>query len=93
MSLINKQWSSISTELVQDPQNFELWQSLIEAAEWNEKRGINKSTSEEELNVLRTSYNSFFRNFHSNSNIGFDMLSGNLNWETHLLQNRFTYEG
>ena len=59
MSLINKQWSSISTELVQDPQNFELWQSLIEAAEWNEKRGINKSTSEEELNVLRTSYNSF----------------------------------
>lgn len=63
MSLINKQWSSISTELVQDPQNFELWQSLIEAAEWNEKRGINKSTSEEELNVLRTSYNSFLEKF------------------------------
>lgn len=53
---INKEWSRVSTELVRSPENFDLWQQLILAAESNGNKGINKITPIEEVNVLRISY-------------------------------------
>ncbi|ODV79929.1 uncharacterized protein CANTADRAFT_25721 [Suhomyces tanzawaensis NRRL Y-17324] len=56
MSAPNKAWSSISTELVHNPDNLQLWQDLVKEAESNNKKGINKSTPPEEIQLLRTTY-------------------------------------
>ncbi|EDK45205.1 hypothetical protein LELG_03384 [Lodderomyces elongisporus NRRL YB-4239] len=58
-----KKWSDISTELIKDPDNFSLWQRLIEAAEYNDKQGICKATPKTQLLILRTSYVKFLEKY------------------------------
>lgn len=53
---LNQEWSTVSRELLENPEDFQLWEKLIKAAENNSKRGINKTTPEEEVCVLRVSY-------------------------------------
>lgn len=55
----NKEWTNYSAKLLEDPDNLELWQSLVEAAETNNKKGINKSTPPDEIKVLRETYDNF----------------------------------
>ncbi|KAG7662670.1 uncharacterized protein J8A68_003800 [[Candida] subhashii] len=63
MEIINKEWSTVSTELIQDPNNLNLWQRLVETAEFNEKRGITKVTPPPELELLRSSYRQLLKKF------------------------------
>ncbi|RCK62420.1 U1 small nuclear ribonucleoprotein component PRP42 [Candida viswanathii] len=65
MSLINPQWNKISTELIQDPNNIELWKRLIHASETTDthNKPLTKSSSTAQLTLLRTSYESFLRKF------------------------------
>ena len=37
MSLINAKWNKISTELIQDPNNLDLWKELILSSETIDK--------------------------------------------------------
>ncbi|CAI5755917.1 unnamed protein product [Candida verbasci] len=46
-------WSKVSIELVQDPNNYKLWFKLIESIE---AKNINKSSNEEEIEILRITY-------------------------------------
>ncbi|KAI5961381.1 uncharacterized protein KGF55_004004 [Candida pseudojiufengensis] len=54
-----KKWNDVSLELIKDPDNFQIWQKLIESAEYNDRQGISKSTSPNKLNQLRISYEKF----------------------------------
>ncbi|EGW34294.1 uncharacterized protein SPAPADRAFT_54448 [Spathaspora passalidarum NRRL Y-27907] len=60
---INTEWSKISTQLIQDPENLKLWQQLIDAAEFNNKRGITKSTPVPQVELLRVSYQELLKKF------------------------------
>jgi pre-mRNA-processing factor 39 len=62
-SIVNQEWLKVSTELVLDPNNLGLWEKLISTAEYNQKRGINKSSSSEELELLRESYKGLLRKY------------------------------
>lgn len=62
-TIINQEWSRISTELVQNPDDLNLWQLLIKAAESNTKRGITKSSGFEEIDVLRVSYQKLLQKY------------------------------
>lgn len=53
---LNQEWSAVSRELLENSEDFQLWEKLIKTAEANSKRGINKTTPEEEVSVLRVSY-------------------------------------
>ncbi|CAK9437105.1 uncharacterized protein LODBEIA_P15320 [Lodderomyces beijingensis] len=59
----SKKWADVSTELIKDPNNFKLWQRLIESAEYNDKQGISKSTPWDKLEILRTSYHKFLERY------------------------------
>ncbi|KAI3406017.2 hypothetical protein KGF56_001236 [Candida oxycetoniae] len=61
--LQQRKWTDISTELIKDPDNFELWQRLIESAEYNDKQGITKSTPQFQLDILRVSYDKFLNKY------------------------------
>ncbi|KAK6204994.1 uncharacterized protein RJT21DRAFT_117474 [Scheffersomyces amazonensis] len=52
-------WTSISTKLVESPDDLKLWEQLVEAAELNNNQGITKASSPEELELLRVSYIKF----------------------------------
>lgn len=58
-----KKWTDVSIELLKDPDNFELWQQLITSAEYNDKKGISKSTPPSQLQTLRTSYDRFLAKY------------------------------
>lgn len=60
---VNKEWLAITTELVLDPNNLLLWEKLVVTAEKNQKKGINKASSEEEIEILRTSYESLLEKY------------------------------
>ena len=63
MSLINAKWNKISTELIQDPNNLDLWKELILSSETIDKKPITKSSSSEQIKLLKTSYESFLNKY------------------------------
>lgn len=63
MSSINSKWNKISTELVQNPNNIELWKELILVSETIDKKPITKSSTSDQITLLKTSYESFLNKF------------------------------
>lgn len=60
---VNSEWLKITTELVKDPDSLELWEKLVLVAENNQKKEINKSSSEDEIELLRVSYESLLEKY------------------------------
>jgi len=58
-----RKWADVSIDLIKDPDNFELWQQLIASAEYNDRRGIAKSTPPPQLQTLRISYARFLAKY------------------------------
>lgn len=56
---MESKWSKTSTKLLSDPDNLSLWEQLIKDAEYNNKLGINKSSSVEAVDLLHVTYNKF----------------------------------
>ncbi|EMG48689.1 prp39 Pre-mRNA-processing factor 39 [Candida maltosa Xu316] len=64
MTTINQQWTKLSTDLIQDPNNKDLWKSLIRASESiDNKHPLTKSSTLEEITILKSSYTSFLAKF------------------------------
>ncbi|KAK6458953.1 uncharacterized protein RJT20DRAFT_10576 [Scheffersomyces xylosifermentans] len=61
--IFNQEWSKVSTELVQRPDDIKLWEQLVKAAESNNKNGITKSAAVEEIELLRVSYTRFLQKY------------------------------
>ncbi|KAI5954625.1 hypothetical protein KGF54_002401 [Candida jiufengensis] len=91
-----KKWNDVSLELIKDPDNFVLWQQLIESAEYNNKQGISKSTPPNKLEILRISYEKFLRKYPFNyiywiKYAEWEFKLGNTNVSLQIYERSFTY--
>lgn len=59
----NPVWSQVSTQLLKDPYNLQLWEKLVDAAEANNGNYINKISSAQEIELLRVSYESLLNKY------------------------------
>lgn len=60
---INKEWSAASAELLKAPYSLKLWEKLVSVAEENGKKGINKTTPTNEVDLARTSYQKLLQQY------------------------------
>lgn len=58
-SQVNPEWHSTSIKLLKQPYNLELWQTLIHYAEHDKNLALEKTASEAQIHLLRTTYEAF----------------------------------
>lgn len=63
MGIDNQEWTSTSVSLLKRPFDLSLYEDLIEIAENNNKKGISKSSTVNEIDLLRISYDNILEKF------------------------------